>query len=150
MQGGYCLSVRAALIQGHGSERPPLFVPVLSFFQPFHDLPTLAREAPSQSVAVKGEGYSRAKGSWLNTGHSAHLHSSHILLFHTFHKFTHLKIMIFHFMFPPSCFCALSGSFVETNQQRLADIVHVARGGWQWSLAPGWQSRCPSLDDSPN
>lgn len=58
MQGGHCLSFGAALIQGHGSELPPLFAPVLSFFQPFHDLSTLAREAPGQTVAVKGERYS--------------------------------------------------------------------------------------------
>ncbi len=63
MQGGYCLSVRAALIQGHGSELPPLFAPVLSFFQLFHDLSTLAREAPGQTVSVKGERLRRMEGS---------------------------------------------------------------------------------------
>ncbi len=47
----------------HGTERPPLFAPVLSFFQPFHDLSTLAREAPGQTVSVKGERLGRMEGS---------------------------------------------------------------------------------------
>lgn len=62
MQGSYCLSDRTTLIQGHGSECPLLFAPVLSFLQPFHDLSTLAREAPGQSVAVKGKRQSKAEG----------------------------------------------------------------------------------------
>ncbi|KAK9519534.1 hypothetical protein VZT92_022259 [Zoarces viviparus] len=62
-----CLFEQLSVIQGHGSELPPLFAPVLSFFQPFHDLSTVAREAPGQTVAVKGERYSRVEGS-LNIG----------------------------------------------------------------------------------
>lgn len=53
-----CLLDQFSVIQGHCSELPPLFAPVLSFFQPFHDLSNLAREAPGQTVAVKGERYS--------------------------------------------------------------------------------------------
>lgn len=53
-----CLLDQLSVIQGHCSGLPPLFALVLSFFQPFHDLSNLAREAPGQTVAVKGEGYS--------------------------------------------------------------------------------------------
>lgn len=63
-----CLLDQLSVIQGHGSDLPPLFAPVLSFFQPYHDLSTLARESPGQTVAVKGEKYSRVEVSWVNTG----------------------------------------------------------------------------------
>lgn len=43
-------------------------------------------------------------------------------------------------------FCTLSDSFVETDQQRLADIVHVARGGWQpVKSGPGLAESLPIL-----
>lgn len=58
-----CLLDQLSVIQGHGSDLPPLFAPVLSFFQPDHDLSTLARESPGQTVAVKGEKYSRVEVS---------------------------------------------------------------------------------------
>lgn len=129
VQGGYCLSVRAALIQGHGSELPPLFAPVLSFFQPFHDLSTPAKEAPGQTVAVKGERCNRVEGSWLNAGLSKLLYSSQIWIFFFFLFFNFLQVnwwQLFNF-----AFLTVLHSFVETNQQKLADIVHVAQGGWQ-------------------
>lgn len=58
VQSGYCLLDYLSFVQGHGTELPPLFALILSFFQPFHDLLTLAREAPGQTVAFKGKRYS--------------------------------------------------------------------------------------------
>lgn len=84
MQGGYCLSVRPALIQGHGSKRPPLFAPVLSFFQPFRDLSNVARRAPGQSVAVKGVRFGRAEASGWDAGLSKHIYSKYSLVFKCF------------------------------------------------------------------
>lgn len=61
-----CLLEQLSVIQGHGNELPPLFPPVLSLLQPFHDLSILASEAPGQTVAVKGEKYSRVEGNCLS------------------------------------------------------------------------------------
>lgn len=68
MQGGYCLYVRPALRHPRAWQRASSFVcpPILSFFQPCHDLSTLAREASAklwQSRARGSAGWRAAEGT---------------------------------------------------------------------------------------